>query len=96
MVALLAACAGCSGADVVSILAKMRVPLAEVSVEVRGTRREEEPRRYVSLHFRYQLKGAGLPVAKVERAVKLSLEKYCSVVHSLAPDIPVTWEVHVA
>src|SRR5919112_2287156 len=90
MTTLLLAAAACTGADVVSILQKMRVELTELSIEVAGVRREEEPRRYVSIHLDYRLAGPGLDPAKVRRAVDLSLEKYCSVIHSLAPDIAVT------
>lgn len=96
MITLLMAAAGCTGSDVVSMLQKMQVPLAQASIEVRGQRQEEEPRRYLAVHYRYQLSGEGLDQAKAERAVQLSLEKYCSVVHSLAPDIKVTHEVVLA
>ena len=94
--ALLMAAGSCSGSDVVLILKKMRVRLAQVSVEVRGERREAEPRRFVAMHLRYVVSGEGVDRAKVERAVQLSLEKYCSVVHSLAPDLKVTHDVVVA
>ncbi|MBI2536485.1 MAG: OsmC family protein [Gemmatimonadetes bacterium] len=96
MITLLLAAAGCSGSDVVSILQKMRVQLAQVSIEVRGQRREEEPRRYIAVHYRYLISGEGVDQNQAERAVSLSLEKYCSVVHSLAPDIKVTHEVVLA
>jgi putative redox protein len=96
MITLLFAAAGCSGSDLVSLLQKMRVQLAQLSIEVRGQRREEEPRRYVAVHYRYHVSGEGLDRVKAERAVSLSLEKYCSVVHSLAPDIKVTHEVVLA
>jgi len=93
MITLLLAAAGCSGSDVVSILAKMRVDLRRCEVEVRGVRRDQEPRRYVAIRFRFTLAGTGLDRAKAERAVDLSLEKYCSVIHSLAPDIAVDREI---
>ena len=96
MITLLMAAAGCTGADVVSILGKMHVNLAQLTVEVEGERREEQPRRYVRLHCRYRLFGQDLDQAKAERAVALSLEKYCSVVASLAPDIKVTHDVVLA
>ena len=96
MIALLMAAAGCTGADVVSIREKMRVGLAQLTVEVEGERREEQPRRYVRVHCRYRLAGQDLDEAKAERAVALSLEKYCSVMASLAPDIQVTHEVVLA
>lgn len=96
MITLLLAAAGCSGSDVVDILGKMRVQLTQLSIEVRGQRREEQPRRYLAVHYRYVISGEGVDRAKAERAVSLSLEKYCSVVHSLAPDIKVTHEVVLA
>jgi putative redox protein len=96
MLSLLLAAASCSAADVVVILTKMRVKLKSLRVEVEGTRREEEPRRYTSLHFTFRLTGEQLDVQKAEHAVKLSLDKYCSVVHSLAPDITVAYGIDVA
>lgn len=93
---LLLACASCSSVDVVDILAKMRVTLKQLVVEVVGVRREEMPRRYVSIHFRYRLAGDGLERHNAERAVSLSIEKYCSAIASLAPDIELTHEVVLA
>jgi putative redox protein len=93
MLMLLLAAASCSASDVVVILQKMRVRLREVRIEVAGQRREQEPRRYTSIHFDYHLGGEGLDQAKGARAVELSIEKYCSVIHSLAPDIAITHAV---
>jgi putative redox protein len=93
MITLLLAAAGCSGADVVLMLEKMRVRLGRCDVEVRGIRRDEEPRRYVALRVRFLLAGDGLDRAKAERAVDLSLTKYCSVVASLAPDLAIDREI---
>jgi putative redox protein len=90
MLTLLLAAGACSGADVVSILAKMRVPARSLRIELSGLRRETEPRRYLSIHFEFHLAGEGLDEARARRAVELSLTKYCSVVNSLAPDIAVT------
>jgi putative redox protein len=95
VVALLLSAAACSGADVVMIMEKMRVELTEFSIEARGVRRAEEPRRYLSMHFVFRLRGEGLDEAKARRAVELSLEKYCSVVASLADDLPVTYDVEL-
>jgi putative redox protein len=80
----------------VLILQKMRVQLRELRIEVSGVRREQEPRRYTAIHLDYHLGGEGLDRAKATRAVKLSVEKYCSVIHSLAPDIIVTHAVSLA
>jgi putative redox protein len=90
MMTLLLAAASCSGSDVVSILEKMRVKLLELQIEVSGERREEEPRRFTAIRLDYHLRGEGLDEAKATRAIDLSIRKYCSVLHSLAPDIRIT------
>jgi putative redox protein len=96
MLTLLLAAAGCSGSDVVVILEKMRVGLKELRIEVSGVRREQEPRRYTSLRFEYHLAGEGLDEARARRAIDLSLQKYCSVVASLAPDIQISYGLTLA
>ena len=93
---LLVAAATCSAADVVIILQKQRVKLAALEVAVRGTRRETEPRRYTAIAFQFTVRGEGVDETKVRRAIALSLEKYCSVVASLAPDISISYDVTVA
>ncbi len=90
MLTLLLAAAACTGADVVLMLEKMRVSLRELRLEASGQRREEEPRRYTAIHLEYHLAGEGLDEPKARRAIDLSIEKYCSVLHSLAPDIRIT------
>jgi putative redox protein len=96
MPALLLTAAACASTDVVSMMEKMRVKLASLTVDLTGTRREEEPRRYVAIELNYRLQGEGLDEAKARRAVELSIQKYCSVIHSLAPDIQVSYAVEVA
>ena len=91
MLTLLLAAAACTGSDVVVILQKMRIQLRELRIEAEGVRRVEEPRRYVSIHLTYRMSGTGLDEAKARRAIDLSLQKYCSVVHSLAADLAVTY-----
>lgn len=93
---LLLAAGACSAADVVIILKKQRVALESVDVTVRGTRREEEPRRYTAIAFTFTVRGAGADETKVRRAIDLSLEKYCSVVASLAPDIQISYDARIA
>ena len=90
---LLLAAATCSAADVVSILVKQRVALESLDVELQGTRRDEQPKRYTALRFHFIIAGSGADETKARRAIELSIEKYCSVVASLASDIPVTYEV---
>ncbi len=96
MPTLLLTAAACASTDVVMMLEKMKVKLASLTVDATGTRREEEPRRYVAIQLTYRLRGEGLDEAKARRAVDLSIRKYCSVIHSLAPDIQVGFDVDVA
>jgi putative redox protein len=96
MLSLLLAAAACSGSDVVVILGKMRVVLRALRIEVSGVRREQEPRRYTAIHFDFHLAGEGLDETRARRAIDLSLEKYCSVVASLAPDITITYGLALA
>jgi putative redox protein len=92
---VLIAAASCSGIDVVLILEKMRATIASFRIEVAGERRTEAPRRFLAIHFRFLISGEGIDETKLRRAVDLSLEKYCSVVHSLAPDIRITYDAVV-
>lgn len=93
---LLVAAATCTAADVVDILKKMRVDLRVLEVDMRGARREEHPRRFTAIQFHFRVSGTGADETKVRRAVDLSLEKYCSVMASLAPDIQVGYDVSIA
>lgn len=95
MVLLLLTAASCSAADAVSILKKMQVDLRSLEVRMEGDRRVEHPKRYTAIRFAWHLKGGGLDEAKARRAIDLSMEKYCSVVHSLAPDIALSYALHL-
>jgi len=92
---LLLAGATCTAADVVAILEKMRVGLHSLDVAMTGTRREEHPRRFTAIHIQFSVTGEGADETKVRRAVDLSLETYCSVMNSLAPDIQVSYDVTI-
>lgn len=97
MDALLLAVAGCMAVDVQVILERSRVPLTGLEVAVEGTRAPTHPKRYTGLHLAYFLEGPQQKdQAKVERAVDLSREKFCSVLHSLRPDIDLEIEIHLA
>lgn len=87
MQALLTALASCMGIDVVDILGKGRESLSGCRVTARGERREEPPRRFTRVELTFRLTGSDLSRSKAERAVRLSRETYCSVWHSLAPDL---------
>jgi putative redox protein len=89
METLATALGACTAMDVASILIKMRQPLEGFSVEVSGERAEEHPKRFTSLEVVYRLKG-DLDERKVERAIGLSEERYCSVEATLKPALPIT------
>lgn len=93
MVTLLLALGSCAGADVVSLMPKMQVELHRFTMEVRGSRAPEHPRRWTAIHFTVHLAGTGLDETKARRAMDLSIEKYCSAINSLNPDIPVTYDL---
>lgn len=92
---LLASAAACAGADVVLILGKQRAELRSLTIAMTGTRRDTEPRRFLAVHFHFTAAGVGVDLAKLRRAVTLSLDKYCSVVATLAPDTTVTCDCTV-
>jgi len=89
------ALAGCMSVDVVHILQRGRVPLEGLRADLRALRAGEEPHRLVSVDLRFTVAGA-VPPDKVERAIALSREKYCSVWHSLRQDIAFTTSFTVA
>lgn len=90
MEAMLMGLAGCMGVDVVDILAKMRIPPSALEVRVEGDRRAEPPRRLTAVRMVFRVDGvAPDDRPKLRRAVDLSRDTYCSVLHSLRPDLDV-------
>jgi putative redox protein len=78
--------AGCMGVDVVDILVKGRYSLEALDANLVAERAEEPPRRLLRVTLQFILRG-NAPTAAIERAIALSRDKYCSVWHSLRPDI---------
>lgn len=88
---LLAALGGCSTIDIVHILQKAHQPLDDIQVEVDGKRQVGvEPSLYETIHVTYKLKGAFTDEA-AQRAVDLSMTKYCSVAKTLEKTAAITW-----
>ncbi len=81
---LLVGLGGCSGMDVISILRKKRQTVSGFEVNVKGERADSFPKIYKTVHIEYVVKGRGVEKEAVERAINLSLEKYCSVGATLA------------
>jgi len=91
---LLLSLAACMGVDVKMILEKSRVPLESIEVEAVGVRAEEAPRRFLKITLTYFLRGPQEEhEAKLQRALDLSRDKYCSVMHSLDPAMEVELKV---
>jgi putative redox protein len=87
MESLLVALSGCMAIDVALILEKGRAGLESLRVHAEGDRADNPPRRFTRLRLAFQIRGARLRKSQVERAIRLSREKYCSVWHTLNPDI---------
>ena len=75
---LLLGMAGCTMIDVVSTLEKMRENLSDCQTKVNADRGEEYPKVFTNIHVHFILRGKKLNPSKVEKAIKLSAEKYCS------------------
>jgi putative redox protein len=89
---LLVALAACSAIDVVEILGKQRTPVTTMSIRVRFSRAVKPPRRLTAVHLVFAI-GTAAERVQVDRAITLSMDKYCSVATSLASDMEVTWDV---
>ncbi|MBI1316915.1 osmotically inducible protein OsmC [bacterium] len=76
---LLVALGGCTGMDVVSLLNKMRMPFDTLQIEVEGTLTDEHPKVYAQIALTYRIHSAEPDAEKIEKAVSLSLERYCGV-----------------
>lgn len=76
---LLVGFGGCTGMDVISILRKKRQNIAGLEMNVKGVKSEAHPHVYTEVHMEYVVTGKGVEPQAVERAIALSLEKYCSV-----------------
>ena len=92
---LLAALASCVSVDVVDILAKRRTPVESYSVEILGERVETVPRRFKHITINVRIEGAGIERAQAERAIDLSVNKYCSVKDTLDPELPIVWNLQL-
>lgn len=92
---MLIATGGCSAYDVVHILEKGREPVEDCVCELTAERAETEPKVFTKIHLHFIVKGRGLDPKKVERAVQLSAEKYCSASRMMAAMAEVTHDVEV-
>ena len=90
---LLSALAGCTGMDVASLLTKMKMPFDSFALEVQGELAKEHPKSYTDIVIRYIFRGNELDRNKIEKSVKLSLDKYCGVHTMLAKAANLSYEI---
>jgi putative redox protein len=84
---LLLSVAGCMGIDMVSFLQKMKCEIKTYKMDIVGERNPTPPQYYTSMEMIISVTGNGLTAKKLERAISLSHEKYCSVYHTLRKDM---------
>lgn len=87
---LLFALGGCTSSDVIPILKKKKVPLQGYEVRLTGNVREEHPQVFTDIHIEYLFYGEGISPTDVERAIELSITKYCSVTAMLRDSVKIT------
>lgn len=92
---LLLALAGCTGMDVMSILKKKRVKPESFEILVEGQRAPSHPKKYTRITLNYRVRGRDIPQEVVERAVELSLGKYCPVTAMLKGSTEIEREIQV-
>ncbi len=92
---VLAALGGCTAMDVVSILNKMRQPLEALDVSLTGERAADHPHVYTSITVLFTVKGEGIEREKVEKAMRLSAEKYCSVGNMINRTAAISYELDI-
>jgi putative redox protein len=86
---------GCAAWDVVSILEKGRQAVEECTVALDAERATEDPKVFTRIHMHFRLRGRALDPRKVERAIALSVEKYCSASAMLAKTATITHDFEV-
>jgi len=92
---LLCALATCVAVDVVLILEKRRTPPSALEMRVTAERSAGSPRRLVKAHLAFSVRGSAIDRGEAERAVRLSVTKYCTVRDTLDPEMPVYWSLEL-
>lgn len=76
---MLTSLAGCTGMDVISLLKKMRAEVKGLEIDVNGELTDEHPKYYKKVHIEYRFYGKEFKKDKIEKAIKLSQDRYCGV-----------------
>lgn len=91
---MLSSLAGCSGLDIIPLLKKMRTSFKDFKIEVTGELTEEHPKYYDKVSIDYHFYGANLEEEKINKAVKLSVDKYCGVMEMFRKFADVKTAIH--
>ncbi len=83
---------GCSAFDVVKILKKSRQLIEDCQVAIEAERADEIPAVFTKIHLHYLIGGRDLNTKQVQRAIDLSVEKYCSVIKMLRPNVNISYD----
>jgi putative redox protein len=86
---------GCTAFDVVHILKKARQPISDCEVELHADRAMTDPKVFTRIHIHFIVKGTGMKINQVERAVRLSAEKYCSASIMLSKSVEISHDFEV-
>ena len=92
---MLAALAGCTGMDVVSILRKMRVEFTGLNIRVEADVTEDHPKHYDKMHIIYEFTGRDLQKDQLKKAVELSQDRYCGVSFVYKKAMEVSYEIQI-
>lgn len=92
---LLIGMGGCTSFDVVAILKKARQPIVHCVAEIDATRADEIPKVFTKIHIHFVVTGDQLNPVQVERAIKLSAEKYCSASIMLGKSVEITHDYEI-
>jgi len=92
---LLIGMGGCTSFDVVAILKKARQPIIDCVAEIQAVRADEIPKVFTKIHVHFIVTGNNLNPLQVERAVKLSAEKYCSASIMLSKSVAITHDFEI-
>lgn len=90
---VLTALSGCTGMDVIALLRRQGVQLADLSLKVSGEISKQHPIEYIAIHITYDIKGRAEDKRAALDAVLYSQDKICGVSHMLKKIMPVTWQV---
>ncbi len=92
---MMAALAGCTGIDVISMLKKMRVEVDDFAIHIEANLTDDIPKHYDAMRVIYEFAGKDLPKDKLQKAVDMSREKYCGVSYTYKQVMDMQYEIRI-